>query len=71
MDREPVRRRHVARDKVDFRLHQAGDKVHVPRESIELRDQQRGLGPAGVRDRISELGPVVFAATLDLPVRRR
>jgi len=41
VNRETIRVRHIAGDKVDVALHQATDEIHIACESIEFRDQQR------------------------------
>ena len=57
----------VARDKIDARLHQAGNKMDVARQAVELGDDQgRAAQPAG-GERRGHLRPMpLVGAGLDL-----
>jgi hypothetical protein len=58
----------VAGDKIDPRLHQAGDKENVARQPVELGDHQdRAAQPAGGQ-RGGDLRPAIALAALDLLV---
>jgi hypothetical protein len=51
VDHELIGVRVVRRNEVDAALHQAGNKMDVPGQAVELCDYQRGLGFLGSHNR--------------------
>jgi hypothetical protein len=65
MNHELVGVRVVSSDEIDTAFHQAGDEMNVHGQSIELGDDQRGLGLLGCCDGRRKLRPIVALAALD------
>jgi hypothetical protein len=66
VDRELIGLRKVHRDKLKAGFHQAADKMHIARKSVELRNDQGGAMEAAGGERLCKLRPVSPLAALDL-----
>ena len=67
VDGEPVGARHVHRDEFHIAIHQAGNKMHAPRQPVELGYHQHGAALTAFREGGGELGPVILAPAPPLP----
>ena len=69
MDRQPVRRGHVARHKLATAIHQGGNERDITREPIEFRDDQHSAGCLRMGKRSLQFRPVIRSlAALDFHV---
>ena len=68
---ETVCVRHVAADEIDFGLHQAGDEMHIPSQTIELADHKPRPVLLTRRDRLREFGAILAPPDSPRQIPRR
>src|SRR5205807_1715266 len=67
VDGQTGRVRHIHRDEVGGRLHQARDEMYVSGETVQFGNNERGSGSLALRDRGGQLRAVAVAlARFDL-----